>query len=110
MKRNILIFECSGIGPKMIYLGSLGSKNLSKFSFRVLELFKISRKLTWKIEIWANFTGHTFSSNLKKHRSAVKSTVLPNDFRFRIVLFVESNDIINLTRKVTYTQAIQNLF
>ena len=39
MKRNTVIFECSGIGPKMLYLGSFGSKNLSKFSFRVLEIF-----------------------------------------------------------------------
>ena len=60
MKRNTLIFECSGIGPKMLYSGSLGSKNLSKFSFRVLEFFKISRKSTCKIEICANFTGHTW--------------------------------------------------
>ena len=27
MKRNTVIFECSGIGPKMLYSGSLGSKN-----------------------------------------------------------------------------------
>ena len=60
MKRTTVIFECSGIGPKMLYSGSLGSKNLSKFSFRVLEFFKISRKSTCKIEICANFTGHTW--------------------------------------------------
>ena len=51
MKRNTVIFECSGIGLKMLYTGSLGSKNLSKFSFRDLEIFKISRKSTCKIEI-----------------------------------------------------------
>ena len=59
MKRNTVIFECAGIGPKMLYLGSLGSKNLSKFSFRDLEIFKISRKSTCKIEICGQCDGHT---------------------------------------------------
>ena len=51
MDRNTVIFECSGIGPKVLYSGSLGSKNLSKFSFWVLEIFEILRKSTWKIEM-----------------------------------------------------------
>ena len=69
MKSNTVIFECSGIGPKMLYSGSLGSKNLSKFSFRVLEFFKISRKSNCKIEIFAQFTGvienEFFGQNLR---------------------------------------------
>ena len=40
MKRNTVIFEGSRIGPKMLYSGSLGPKNISKFSFQVLEFFK----------------------------------------------------------------------
>ena len=69
MKSNTVIFECSGIGPKMLYSGSLGTKNLSKFSFRVLEFFKISRKSNCKIEIFAQFTGvienEFFGQNLR---------------------------------------------
>ena len=60
MKRNTVIFECSGIGLKMLYSGSLGSKNSSKFSFRDLEIFKISRKSTCKIEICGQCDGHTW--------------------------------------------------
>ena len=56
MKRSTVIFKCSEIGPKILYSGSLGSKNLSKFSFRVLEFFKSSRKSTCKIETFAQFT------------------------------------------------------
>ena len=56
---NTVIFEFSRIRPKILYSGSLGSKKLSKFSFRVLELFKISSKSTCKIEICAKLTGHT---------------------------------------------------
>ena len=59
MKRNTVIFAGSGIGPKMLYSGFLGSKNISKFSFRVLEFFKILSKSTCKIEFCGNFHGHT---------------------------------------------------
>ena len=46
MKRNTVIFECSGIGPKMLYSGSLGSKNCAKISILqvdFLEILNISR-------------------------------------------------------------------
>ena len=62
MKRNTVIFECSGIGPKMLYSGSLGSKNLSKFSFRVLELFRISTKTGLKV---SKLQGHMGSFEVK---------------------------------------------
>ena len=61
MKRNAVIFLVFWDRSKMLYTGSLGSKNLSKFSFRVQELFIISRKLTCKIKICAQFPGHTWA-------------------------------------------------
>ena len=52
--KETVFFECSGSGSKMLYSGSLGSKNVSKFSFRVLEIFKFRENRHAKLKFADN--------------------------------------------------------
>ena len=55
MKRNTVIFECSGIGLKMLYSDSLGSKNLSIIIYYASLLTEVK---PCKVEFVENYISH----------------------------------------------------